>query len=107
RLLLVLYHLTKDSWDEWPLLLRRGLTLFLVTLGWSFFRLQTLSDMRAWYEAAFMHVGWPLATVATNSIKPLIILVLMGSVITQGFPIASSFCWFKNLDWRLQTALGF
>jgi len=86
--LLILYHAFEKPWAKMSPLLQRALTFLLISIGWLFFKANTIEEATAWLARLidFHSLATPLIDIEYK----LAGMVLIGMLITQLFPNASS-----------------
>ncbi len=101
-LLLIIYHLTKKWWDTLPTFFQCSLNLFLVTIGWLFFRANNFSHLKIWFFNLFTGKNFSLQT---ESGTKLILLLVISLMITSFLPVASAYS-FAHLKKKWQVVLA-
>jgi alginate O-acetyltransferase complex protein AlgI len=101
--LLVLHRLLQEQWEAWPSWAQRVLTFSLVTFGWLFFRCSNLDEAGTWMGALVGHNGFH---TPFEKLPKLAALVVLGLVLVNFFPVASSWPKWRTMPWVGQVVLA-
>lgn len=100
-MLLCVHAAVKKKWNLAPVWAQRGATLFLILLGWVFFRAGNLAECAHWFHdlAGFGGAGGALPA-------SFLILMALGLGVVFGLPNAATYEKFDELPASAQIALG-
>jgi alginate O-acetyltransferase complex protein AlgI len=81
-LLLAAYRRFASVWDAWPAWFQRGLTFFLVIIGWTLFRAPSLGSAGALFRRMLAPSGLVAGEVMTGA-AVLLVAVVIGAVLAH------------------------